>query len=264
MRNRKYKTVEFPRSRIATFDIGAIGKEKHYVTALLELDVTEARRKIRAARRTSGQKLSFNGWLLKAIAETIGKYPEVAAYRCGRRKLIVFDDVDISIIVEKEINGTKVPLPLVIGKANEKSAAAISAEIEKARTKELSKERMVLEQGASLPKRLYYFLPGAMRRLAWRIMLRRPRFVFGKMGNVVVSSVGMMGRVNGWFVQTSVHPLSFGIGAITRKPVAAGDEIWIGEVLHMTVLLDHNAIDGAPMARFIKALTENIENGIGL
>ncbi len=264
MQHRNYRTIEFPRSRIATFDIGAVGKEKHYVTALLELNVTGARKKIKGARTAGGAKISFTGWLLKTIGTTISQHKEAAAFRYRRRKLMIFDDIDISIVVEKDMNGTKVPLPLLIRKVGEKSIEAISAEIEKARTEKISKERMVLERGASLPERLYYFLPGAMRRLAWRIMLKRPRFVFKKMGNVVVTAVGMMGQVNGWFIQTSIHPLSFGIGSVTRKPVVAGREIGIGEVLHVTVLLDHNAVDGAPMARFINALTKNIENGIGL
>jgi pyruvate/2-oxoglutarate dehydrogenase complex dihydrolipoamide acyltransferase (E2) component len=264
MQKKNYKTVEFPRSRIATFDIGAIGKEKHYVTALLELNVMEARKKIKNARRASGVKISFTGWLLKAIAETIKQHKEVAAFRYGRRKLIVFDDVDISIVVEKEIDGHKIPLPLVIRKVNEKSAASITAEIESAKTGKVSNEQMVLDRGTSFPEKMYYFLPGAVRRMAWRIMLRQPRFVFKKMGNVVVTSVGMIGQINGWFIQTSVHPLSFGIGSITRKPIAVGEEIKIGGILHMTVLIDHNVVDGAPMARFVNSLTENIENGFGL
>jgi len=32
----------------------------------------------------------------------------------------------------------------------------------------------------------------------------------------------------------------------------------------MTILLDHDVIDGAPMARFISNLSGNIENGIAL
>jgi pyruvate/2-oxoglutarate dehydrogenase complex dihydrolipoamide acyltransferase (E2) component len=259
-----YKTVEFPRSRVATFDIGAIGKEKHYVTALLELDVTDTRKKIKNARKACGAKISFTGWLLKAIGETIRQHKEVAAFRYGRRKLMIFDDVDISIVVEKDLDGYKVPIPLVIRKINEKPAEAITTEIESAKTEKLSREQMVLARGTGLSERMYYFLPGAIRRLAWRSMLRHPRFVFRKMGNVVVTSVGMFGRINGWFIQTTVHPLSFGIGSITKKPVAVGEEIKIGKILHLTVLVDHNAVDGAPMARFIKALTENIENGIGL
>lgn len=264
MKAEKPRTVEFPKSRLATFDIGAIGKTKHYVTALLELDVTAARKKIRAARRSGGARISFTGWLLMTIAQTVGRHKEVAAFRVGRRKLMVFDDIDVSIVVERELGGTRVPLPLLIRKANEKSAAVITAEIEGAKTVTLAREQMVLERRTSFAEKLYYFLPGAVRRLAWRAMLRHPRFVFKKMGNVVVTAVGMMGRVNGWFVQTSVHPLAFGVGSITRNPVVAGDEVGIGEVLHMTVLIDHNAVDGAPMARFIAALAENIENGAGL
>ena len=264
MADKNYRLIEFPRTRLATFDIGAVSKGKHYVTALLELNVGEARRKIREKRRTAGVRVSFTGWLLKALAETIGRHKEVAAFRLGRRKLVIFADVDISIVVEKEVAGYRVPLPLVIRKANEKSAAEIAAEIEKAKSGKTENEPVVLERGTGFSERLYYFLPGALRRLAWRAMLRHPRFVFNKMGNVIVTSVGMMGQVNGWFIQTSVHPLSFGIGSVTRKPVAAGNEVRVGEVLHMTVLVDHNAVDGAPMARFIGELSANIEAGIGL
>jgi pyruvate/2-oxoglutarate dehydrogenase complex dihydrolipoamide acyltransferase (E2) component len=32
----------------------------------------------------------------------------------------------------------------------------------------------------------------------------------------------------------------------------------------MAGLVDHDVIDGAPMARFIDALTQNVENGLGL
>ncbi len=264
MKNRGYKTIEFPRSRIATFDIGAVAKTKHYVTALLEFNVADARRKIRDARKTQDARISFTGWLLKAIGETIRQHKEVAAFLYGRRKLIIFDDVDISIVVEKDLDGYKVPIPLVIRKTNEKSAAAITAEIENAKAEKFSSGRTVLNQKSGFLERAYQFFPGTLRRLAWRSMLRHPRFVFKKMGNAVFTSVGMIGQVNGWFVQTSVHPLSFGIGAITKKPVAVGKEIKIGEVLHMTVLIDHNVVDGAPMARFVDSLTKNIEGGIGL
>jgi pyruvate/2-oxoglutarate dehydrogenase complex dihydrolipoamide acyltransferase (E2) component len=84
------------------------------------------------------------------------------------------------------------------------------------------------------------------------------------MGNVVLSSVGMMGKINGWFIHTAVHPISFGIGSIIKKPIVYNDDIAIREILNMTVLIDHNVIDGAPMTKFIHELTRNIEKGIGL
>ena len=85
---------------------------------------------------------------------------------------------------------------------------------------------------------------------------------FRKMGNVVVTSVGMMGKINGWFIQKSIHPVSFGIGSVIRKPLAVGSEVTIREVLNMTVLIDHDIIDGAPMVRVLDDLTSYIENGM--
>ena len=64
-----------------------------------------------------------------------------------------------------------------------------------------------------------------------------------------------------WFIHKSVHPISFGIGSVLRKPVVIGNEIIAREVLNMTVLVDHDVIDGAPMVRFPGDLTESIENG---
>lgn len=78
------------------------------------------------------------------------------------------------------------------------------------------------------------------------------------MGNAVITSVGMMGKINGWFIHKSVHPISFGIGSILRKPVVVGNEIKIREILNMIILVDHDVIDGAPMVRFLNELTRFI------
>ena len=43
----EYKIETFPISRLATVDIGATGLKKHHAKALIELDVTEARKMIR-------------------------------------------------------------------------------------------------------------------------------------------------------------------------------------------------------------------------
>jgi pyruvate/2-oxoglutarate dehydrogenase complex dihydrolipoamide acyltransferase (E2) component len=74
----------------------------------------------------------------------------------------------------------------------------------------------------------------------------------------------MMGKINGWFIPKSIHPICFGIGSIIKKPVVIKNEIVIREMLNMTILLDHDVIDGADMARFVNTLSKNIENGINL
>jgi pyruvate/2-oxoglutarate dehydrogenase complex dihydrolipoamide acyltransferase (E2) component len=97
--------------------------------------------------------------------------------------------------------------------------------------------------------------------MIWRFLLKHPKIAFKEMGNVVITSLGMMGRINGWFIHKSVHPISFGIGSIIKKPIVINDEIEIREILNMTILFDHDVIDGAPIVKFIKDLTKYIEKG---
>ena len=104
-------------------------------------------------------------------------------------------------------------------------------------------------------------MPGFLRRAVWKIMLRNPKIAYKKMGNAIITSVGMMGKINGWFIQKSIHPISFGIGSILKKPVAVDNEIRIREILNMTILVDHDVIDGAPMVRFLNDLTKFVETG---
>ena len=143
---------------------------------------------------------------------------------------------------------------------NNKSATEITQEIENARNQQLSEGDIVLNKQSTAFERIYYQMPGFLRRTVW-IMLRNPKFVYNKMGNAVITSVGMIGRINGWFIHKSIHPVSFGVGSILKKPVVINDEIKIREILNMTILIDHDVIDGAPMVRLLNDLTNSIETG---
>lgn len=257
--NRSYSFQKIPKSRIATLDISSIGSQKHHVSALLEFDVTESRKKLRELGE-AGIHVSFNAWLVKTISSVLQHHKEASAFLYNKTKLIIFDDINVSIIVEKNINDTLVPIPLVIEKTNKKSALEISREIEQAKSNKLTESDIVINKEPSLSERLYYHLPGFLRRVVWRIILRNPKIAYNKMGNAIITSVGMMGKINGWFIQKSIHPISFGVGSILKKPVVIENEIRIREILNMTILVDHDVIDGAPMVRFLNDLTDSIEN----
>ena len=136
-----YKIQGFPDSRIASMDVCEIGKHKHHITAILEFDVTESRRKIREYNKNNPAKISFNAWLIHVIARTIKKHETASSYLIGKKKLIIFNDINISVIVEKSLNGTKVPFPLVIEKANEISIESIAAKISMAKEQVLTPKR---------------------------------------------------------------------------------------------------------------------------
>jgi len=257
---RNYRFQNIVRSRIATFDIFDIGLQKHHINAMLEFDVTDSRSKLRDLRK-KGTTISFNAWLIKVIGSVLQKHPEAAAYFYNKKRLIIFDDINISMIVEKKIGDSKVPIPLVIERTNEKSAEEITQELENAKSQQLNSDDIVLKKQSTTYQRLYYHLPGFLRRLFWKLLLKNPKAAYRTMGNVAVTSIGMIGKINGWFIHKSVHPISFGVGSILKKPLVIDNEIKIREILNMTILVDHDVIDGAPMVRFLDDLTNYLETG---
>lgn len=259
MTNSKIKT--FAKTRIATIDIGALGLKKHHIAAILEIDVTKGRERIAQHNKSNNSiSISFTAWLIKVISVTIKEYEDVASYLGGKQKLVVFEDINVSIIIEKELHDKKIPIPLIIEKANDRSITSITNQIKEARTRELSNSDILLHRKANKLERFYYLLPGSIRRLFWRYLLRHPEYAYKKMGNVAFTSVGMLGKANAWFIPISIHPICFGVGNVLKKPVVIDDTIQIREILNVTVLLDHDVGDGGLMARFISSLTNNLEN----
>jgi pyruvate/2-oxoglutarate dehydrogenase complex dihydrolipoamide acyltransferase (E2) component len=259
----KYKIHKFPKSRIATIDVCEMGKKKHHVAAFLEIDVSSGKEKIKKFKKDVG-KISFIAWLIKVIGHTVAGKNATTAYLAGKQKTIIFDDVNISFIIEKEINGEKVPVPVVIEKANTLEIETITKLLNDSKQEVLSNNQIVIQKRTTRTEKLYYHLAGLFRRAIWKYMLKHPKMLFAKMGNVAVTSIGMYGKINGWFVPISIHPICFGIGSVMKKPVVIGDKIEIRDIMNLTVLIDHDVIDGASMARFISALNKNIETGMFL
>jgi len=112
--------------------------------------------------------------------------------------------------------------------------------------------------------KFFLLLPQFIRLIIWKIILSNPYRIKNMMGTVMVTSVGMIGDVSGWAIPYSIHPLCFTIGSIIKKPGVKDDKIEIREFLNMTILIDHDVIDGAPALRFAARLKELIENGYEL
>lgn len=252
-----YRVERFPDSRIATFDICAVSHLKHHITIMIECDITDSRKKLKELK-SAGRKISFFGWLLKVIADSVMDNPHSAAYLHSKRELIIFDTVSISTIFEKEVDGVRVPVPMVIKDANLKSVEEISKEIDDAKNEVVTKKSIVINRKPNAFERIYYLFPGFLRRAIWRYFIRNPKLSKRLMGNVSVTSLGMTGPINAWFIHKSIHPVSIGVGTIMKKPVVVDNEVVIREVMNMTLLIDHDVMDGVPMARFIKDLERRI------
>ena len=264
--NKDFIIKKFPSSRQFTFDVGKIGLKKHHIKALIEIDVTDSRKKIKDKRNETGIRISFNSWLFKCIGRAVYEHKQVQAIRKGKNKLFIFNDIDMSIVVEKRVNGELVPIPLVIRNINKISITDIYNEIEQAKNKVIGNEKdYVIEKNRKKePIKIFALLPQFIRLFFWKIFLSNPVRVKKMMGTVIVTSVGMIGKVHGWIIPYSIHPVCFALGSIVKKPGIVNNNIEIREFLEMTILIDHDVIDGAPSARFVARLSELIEKGYDL
>jgi hypothetical protein len=177
---------------------------------------------------------------------------------------VVFDDVDVSITVEREVKGEKVPVPYVVRKANEKSFRAIHDEIRAAQ----SQKEMVspVLGGERVPRimNLFIRLPKFLRKIGWWKFKNYPFLKKRVMGTLGVTSVGMFGNIGGWPIALGYHSLEFAVAGISKKPMVVGNGTEIREFLSLTVMFDEAVVYGAPAARFISRLAELIQEGYGL
>ena len=235
------------------FELAAGG---HNIYALLEFDITDLRSRLRALRR-EGRGGSLFALLLKAIGRCLGEFPEFNLMIDARRTTS-FGTVDVSVPIEVEKDGKPVNKQHVIRDINGKSLAEVDAEI-------LAAKRSGLDEGSfALPKaaiRLIGVLPRWMVLLALRTVLRNHRLVKELSGTIFVTSVSMFSGAPGYIIPYIGGPkaVSFAIGSAARKPVVRGDEIRIREMINITAVFNHDAIDGAPAARFINRLKELVE-----
>jgi pyruvate/2-oxoglutarate dehydrogenase complex dihydrolipoamide acyltransferase (E2) component len=256
-----YEILPFPRARRFLVDTCELGSQKHLIHGLLEIDVTDPRRRLRQCRGEKGEIPSFTGFLIHCVAQAVDENKIMHAYRGPRDRLFLFDDVDVTTIVEVEADGHKVPLGHIIRGANKRSLWEIHDEIRGVQSAERSKADS-LSGGAR--QRFMLSLPGFLRRFFYRASIRRPQGMKKQAGTVLVTAVGMFGQGSGWGIPLSLHTLTVTLGGIAEKPGVVADEIGIHEYLSVTVSFDHDIVDGAPAARFAQRLRTLVESGFGL
>ncbi len=242
-----------------------VGRSRHHVAGLCEVDVTDARSAIREYRFTSGKGLSLTAWVVGCIGRAVAERPEVQACRNGGRGLVVFEDVDVLVVVERLVGSERVPLPYIVRRANDKSLQEIHDEIRSAQQQEITDGEVALGQGpAQWFTPLFRRLPQFLQRVPFQLVARRPFLAKRVQGTVGVTAVGMFGRFAGWPLTVGLHTLDFALGGVVKRPGLAHGKMGVRDYLRMTVLIDHDVVDGAPAARFISRLTQLLENGDGV
>ena len=197
-----------------------------HITMITEIDMSEVvilREDLnKRIEKAHGIRVSFNDIIVKAVADTLERFPKFNATLSGN-DLIMFDDVNIGVAMATD-EGLIV---VTIRGANKKSITEIAIETKekgkKAKKNELSPEELT---GSTFtvsnlgPFQVDLFIP----------VINPP--------------------------ETAILAL----GQIKKKPIVIDDMIAIRSTMMASCAVDHRVLDGAPAGQFLASLKETLEN----
>ncbi len=119
-------------------DLGWLVRNRYTMRGALEIDVTLPRQLIREHKARTGETISFTAYLTKCVAQAVELDKSIHAMRNWRGDLVVFDDVDIGTLIEREADGNKYPLAHIVRAANKKSLREVHDEVRRVQAQPMS------------------------------------------------------------------------------------------------------------------------------
>ena len=197
-----------------------------HITMITEIDMTEVvdlRKEINLQiEKKHGLRVSFNDIIVKAVADTLERFPKFNATLVGN-DLHMFDAINIGVAMATDDGLIVVTVP----NANKLSITEIAL-----KTKELGK------------------------------MAKQNELTSEEMtgSTFTVSNLGPF-QVD-LFIPVINPPETaiLALGQIKKKPVVHEDQITIRSMMNASCAVDHRILDGAPAGQFLAALKETLEN----
>jgi pyruvate/2-oxoglutarate dehydrogenase complex dihydrolipoamide acyltransferase (E2) component len=256
--------LPWPRIRELVTDTLTIGHKTHAAVGLVEYDVSRPLTLIGGYKEQIPGGVSFTAYIVYCLARTVGEHTMLHAYRKGRKKLVVFDDVDVNTVLEKrKPDGTLIPALYIVRGivrgANHKSLAELNHELRQATLSDLYNDAGVRR------RRRIVRLPRALRALLWWWTLRDPARIKRNCGTVAVSNVGAFaGPRPAWGFGPAFLTTTVFIGTMYDRVCWAGDHAEPRKTLSVTFSVNHDVVDGAPAVRFFETFARLLEGADGL
>ncbi len=198
-----------------------------HMSVMDEVEVSalvEGRARLNQSLQEKGIKLSYLPFVVKAVAMALKNHPDLNAELDLEGDRVIYKNYyNIGIAVDTE-DGLVVP---VIRDADKKSLLRIATELAeisvKARERKLTTADM-------------------------------------KDGSFTITSFGSIG---GYFAVPVINYPQVGIlgvGKLTQKPVVAGNEIKIGNLLPISMSVDHRMVDGGEVGRFLNEVLAYLQD----
>ena len=246
----------FPRERDLYVEMLTMASKMHHIHGALSFDITTARAKLKEHGRRSSTSYSLNNYVVACVARAVADYPLVHAYRWGRRKLVLFDDVDVTCVLDREVRSVRLPVVHIVRGANRKSLHQVESEIAAAQAADFGSTAAQKEQ------LLFLDLPSFVRRPIWWAIRHVPYVRKRAIGTVSVSALGVLIPKSGLHgFPLSPMTLAVTIGSVDTQHTTENGKALKREYLNITLTFDHDIVDGAPAAEFARRLKKLVESG---
>ena len=249
--------AEYPRMRNAILDIMAEGRRKNIINLLVKPDVTLLSQEMEQLRaQNDAPKPTLTACIGYVFAACVDADRSLQAYRLGRKKLVLFDEVDLAMMVEREVENQLLPVVHIIRRANTKSLSEIDASLRQAKTAPLGSH-------GPLSRLEYFFftLPPCLRRLVWWYLRRDPYSFKQLAGTVGITSMGMHAQGAAVVIPITPMSLTLSIGSIEQGWKVIDGQPVERKFLQCNIGADHDVIDGAPLMRFAERFRLALEQG---
>lgn len=216
------KSLSPMRKAIAT----RLSQSKTYIPHFyISIDVDAAPMSALRAELKKGElNLTFNDFVMRAVALALKKHPEVnTGYNSVTEKIIEFKTIDIAVAVSIP-EGLITP---IIRHCDYKNMGEISAEV-----KALAKRA---KEGTLEPQEY-------------------------QGGSFTVSNLGMYGISQFQAILNPPQAAILAVAGIRDVPVVKDEQVVPGKVMTLTLSCDHRVIDGALAAQFLASLKTTLES----
>lgn len=256
-RSRPDRTVSRDsRARRIVIDAGAAATRRHAIPAWFTADVTDV-----VARLGRDPDVSLTTYVVSTVADAVARHPRLHAIRDCFGNVVTFDAVDVNVVVEVALDGHSYPMNHVLRAADTRGAPDLHRELHRVKADPRRSETLRLT-GMT---RWYVTMPAPVRRAMMSSLHRMPDLQRDLVGTVGVTSVGMHGRGAGTGFPFLLHTLDVLVGGMEdRVTVAVDGHREIRRHLWVSMVVDHDVVDGVPLTRFIADLRDHLESGAAL
>ena len=251
-----HQTTPFPKMRNVVLDIMDEGRRKNTIHLPFDADATAMLIELERINAGRASRITLTSYIAKALADTVAEDPRMQAYRKGT-ELVIFRDVDVSVMIERKVEGTRMPVPYIVRAVNDQGLTALDATLLAARTMPLYTDNGPL----SKLEATFFALPRVIRKIVWFFIRRDPHLFRQVAGTVGLTSLPSQLPLRAIGMPITPMTLTLLVGAISPRLQLRDGQIIEKKIIQMNLSADHDIIDGAQMMRFIERLKKRLHDG---